>query len=152
MKMNQSLLLKKIVYQIKLAMSSVEYSREDKCISKASSINGRSWVMLEIFEEGNYLGRESIKTWKQMIFSKVNSWMGSWIQLNRALSNIAMEMYIADRLKTGFQKVKDLLATKMEVLLKGYLSTDILFKILINDILNIRFKHIRFWILLLLLD
>jgi len=100
--------------------------------------------MLEIFEEGNYLGRESIKTWKQMIFSKVNSWMGSWIQLNRALSNIAMEMYIADRLKTGFQKVKDLLATKMEVLLKGYLSTDILFKILINDILNIRFKHIRF--------
>ena len=92
----------------------------------------------------NCMGRESIKTWKQMIFSKVNSWMGSWIQLNRALSNIAMEMYIADRLKTGFQKVKDLLATKMEVLLKGYLSTDILFKILINDILNIRFKHIRF--------
>jgi len=72
-----------------------------------------------------------------MIFSKANSWMGSWIQLSLALSNIAMEMYIADRLKIGFQKVKGLLATKMEVLLKGCLSMDNSFKILINDILNL---------------
>jgi len=63
--------------------------------------------------------------------------MGSWIQLSLALSNIAMEMYIADRLKIGFQKVKGLLATKMEVLLKGCLSMDNSFKILINDILNL---------------
>ena len=50
--------------------------------------------------------------------------MESWTRLSRALLNIKTEMCIVGWLKIGYQKVKGLLVTKMEVLLKDCSNKD----------------------------